>query len=137
VRKLAVAVFFAASLAHAEPRASAVELFAHGRALAAAGKCGEAIPFFLDTLKLESSIGALLNLAECHEKLRDDARAYVRYREAEALAREKRDDRETLAAARANAVGARVARVAVTAPSGSPAASSAGRLLNVTLPLIV
>jgi hypothetical protein len=118
VRKVAFACLVVASVAHAEPRASAVELFAHGRALAAEGKCAEAIPFFLDTLKLEPSIGALLNLADCHEKLHDDARAYTRYREAESLAREKGDDRETLAAARANAIGAHVPRIAVTAPSG-------------------
>ena len=118
MRKLAFAVMLVATAARAEPRASAVELFAHGRSLAAEGKCAEAIPFFLDTLKLEASIGALLNLAECHEKLHDDARAYARYREAEALAREKRDDRETLAAERANVVGARVPRVAITAPPG-------------------
>ena len=120
MRKLALALAFSfiATAASAEPRASAVQLFAHGRALAAEGKCADAIPFFLDTLKLEPSIGALLNLAECHEKLHDDAKAYVRYREAEALAREKSDDRETLAEDRAKAVGARVPRVAVTSPSG-------------------
>jgi len=118
MRKLAVAISFFAIAAHgAEPRASAVQLFAHGRSLAAEGKCVEAIPFFLDTLKLEASIGALLNLAECHEKLHDDAHAYARYREAEALAREKSDDREKLAASRANAIAPRVPRIAVTAPS--------------------
>lgn len=115
---LAGALLFVASSAHAEPRASAVELFAHGRALAAEGKCAEAIPFFLDTLKLEASIGALLNLAECHDKLHEDAKAYARYREAESLAREKGDDREPLARARAEALGPRVARVVVTAPAG-------------------
>ncbi|HEY2370117.1 MAG TPA: hypothetical protein VGH87_27150, partial [Polyangiaceae bacterium] len=118
MRKLAAAVFFVATAAHAGPRASAVELFAHGRALAAEGKCADAIPFFLDTLKIEASIGALLNLAECHDKLHDDSRAYVRYREAEALAREKADDRESLARARADALAPRVARVVVTAPVG-------------------
>jgi hypothetical protein len=118
MRKLALAVLFVASAAHAEPRASAVQLFARGRSLAAEGKCADAIPFFLDTLKLEPSIGALLNLAECHEKLHDDAQAYVRYREAEVLAREKSDDREPLARSRAEALEPRVARVVVTAPGG-------------------
>jgi hypothetical protein len=115
---LSVAALLFATLAHAEPRASAVELFAHGRALAAEGKCADAIPFFLDTLKIEASIGALLNLAECHEKLHDDMRAYVRYREAEALAREKSDDREPLARTRAEALAPHVARLVVTAPAG-------------------
>lgn len=118
MRRIAAAVLLVASAAHAEPRASAVQLFARGRTLAAEGKCADAIPFFLDTLKLEPSIGALLNLAECHDKLHDATQAYVRYREAEALAREKADDREPLARSRADALKAKVARVVVTAPAG-------------------
>jgi hypothetical protein len=116
--KLAFALAFSiATVAHAAPRASAVELFAHGRALAAEGKCAEAVPFFLDTLKLEASVGALLNLAECHEKLHDDAQAYARFREAESLARDKGDDREALARTRADDLGKHVPRVVVTAPA--------------------
>jgi hypothetical protein len=114
---LASVIVLFATAAGAAPRASAVELFAHGRALAAEGKCAEAIPFFLDTLKLEPSVGALLNLAECHDKLHDDAQAYARFREAEALAREKGDDRETLAKARADELGKRVPRIVVEAPA--------------------
>ncbi len=109
------ALFFSLST-HAradEPRASAVELFAHGRSLAAAGKCDEAIPFFLDTLKLEPSIGALLNLAECYEKLHDEPSAYARFREAAVLAREKSDDREAFARDRAAAIAARTPSVTV------------------------
>ena len=100
------------------PRASAVELFAHGRALAAAGKCAEAIPLFLDTLKIEPSIGALLNLAECREKLGDHAAAYASYRDAESLARDKGDDRAALARERAEASAAFLPKLAIVAPAG-------------------
>jgi len=100
------------------PRASAVELFAHGRSLAASGKCAEAIPLFLDTLKIEPSIGALLNLAECREKLGDHAAAYASYRDAESLARDKGDDRAGLARERAEASAAFLPKLSIAAPAG-------------------
>ncbi|HEY1958935.1 MAG TPA: hypothetical protein VGH28_25155 [Polyangiaceae bacterium] len=118
-RALVASAFLLASVAHAEPpRATAVELFAHGRALAASGKCAEAIPFFLDTLKIEPSIGALLNLAECREKLGDHASAYASYRDAETLARREHDDRAELARDRAATEAAFLPRIAIAAPAG-------------------
>jgi hypothetical protein len=101
-----------------EPRATAVELVNRGRALAQDDKCAEAVPFFIDTLKLEPSIGALLNLAECYEKLGAASPAFTRYREAEALARDKRDDRELLARSRWQALVPRVPKIAVVAAAG-------------------
>jgi hypothetical protein len=101
-----------------QPRATSVELFNRGRALAQENKCAQAVPFFLDTLKLEPSVGALLNLAECHEKLGDASQAFTRYREAETLAQQKHDDREALAHARWQALIPRVPKITVVAPPG-------------------
>ncbi len=118
-RLVALLLLTASTSFAGEPRATAVELFTHGRALAAAGRCADAVPFFLDTLKIEPSIGALLNLGECREKLGDRGAAYDTFRRAEALAHAQNDDREALARARAEAVSASLPKIAIVAPAGA------------------
>jgi hypothetical protein len=119
MRAATLAALLVSSSALADgPRASAVELFSHGRALAAENKCDEAIPFFRDTLKLEPSVGALLNLAECEEKLGHASAAFTSYHAAEALARDKHDDREGLAHARWTALVPLVPKLAIVAAPG-------------------
>ena len=112
------ALLVAAPATAGPPRATAVELFDRGRALAASGKCAEAVPFFLDTLKIEPSIGALLNLAECEEKLGRRFEAYDHFRAAASLARDRADDRETLARSRAESLAELLPKLAVVAPDG-------------------
>ncbi len=116
-RVIGLVAFFIAFHAHADGshRETAVELFAHGRALAAEGKCREAVPYFLDTLKIEASVGALLNLAECHEKLGAVGDAWSRYREAERVARDQHDDRVGLARSRADALEPQLPKIHVVA----------------------
>jgi len=114
-----VLIALAPSARASGPRATAVELFEHGRTLAAQGRCAEAVPFFLDTLKIEPSVGALLNLGDCREKLGDAADAYRRFRDAAALAERQNDDRGALARARASALEARLPRIVVVAPPGA------------------
>jgi hypothetical protein len=139
VRTLAIIAFVTLALAaHADEkhRESAVEIFAHGRALAAAGRCAEAIPFFLDTLKIEQSVGALLNLAECHEKLGTLGEAYRRYREAERLAHESADDREALARSRAASLEPRLPKLTVVAPPNVQVTVDGARI-DSKVPIVV
>src|SRR5262252_75300 len=75
-------------------------LFEEGRTLIGKGDCGAAIPKLEESLRYHRSVGALLSLAECHEK--DDVLAAWREnKEAERFALGKDDDRAAYARAHA------------------------------------
>ena len=110
-----------ATAARADDHARALELFAEGQALAAHGRCVEAIPKLVETLAIEPSIGALLNLGACHEKTGTPDLAWKRFREAERLARDRGDDRVGFARARAEALEPLLPKLVVDVPAQSRA----------------
>ncbi|MEJ7735736.1 MAG: hypothetical protein WKG00_41925, partial [Polyangiaceae bacterium] len=57
------------SAARADDRASAQALFDAGKLLVADGKYAEACPKFEASFTLDRTLGTLLNLADCHEKV--------------------------------------------------------------------
>jgi tetratricopeptide (TPR) repeat protein len=69
------------------------QTFSRATALAAAGKCDEAIPLFLESHAKDPAVGALLGAADCLERTGDWRAALVRYTEAAELARANGDDR--------------------------------------------
>lgn len=94
--------------------ALAEELFARGRDLLAAGKMEEACKAFEASQAADASVGALLNLAQCHEKQSRLATAWAEYRSAATLAAQRgEDERRRGALERASQIEARLPRLTV------------------------
>lgn len=91
---LAVAILIA-SAAHAQegwqPSAAAEALFQQGKELVAKGNLPEACAKFEASVRLERAVGALLNLADCHERVGRTASAWSEYRDAAADAERASD----------------------------------------------
>ena len=103
--------------ARAHDGAGAEALFREGRAGMETGDYAHACPKFAESLRLDFAIGTVLNLAACEEKIGRIASAWQHYRQVvEMLPPE--DERHPLAAARADALDARVPRldIGIAAP---------------------
>lgn len=83
--------------------AAAEALFRDGRALIKQGKLEAGCDKLAASDKLESSVGTLLNLGDCREKLGKTASAWAAFRKAEAMARRAGDDERRQAEARRRA----------------------------------
>lgn len=110
---VAVAALFAGSAARAQmPAAEA--LFQEGRTLIEKGKIAEACEKFAASERLESKIGTLLNLADCHEREGKTATAWAEFNQVYARAfRANQTDRQELADERIRALLPRLSRVAL------------------------
>ncbi len=87
-------------------------LFQQGRALMEAGMFELACPKFAESYRIDRGLGALLNLAVCHERQGRVSSARAEFVEAAAQARRLGDaDREALAERRANELSPRVPHV--------------------------
>jgi serine/threonine-protein kinase len=90
------------STAHAQS-AGAEALFRDGRALIKAGNLQAGCDKLGASEKLESSVGTLLNLGDCREKLGQTAAAWAAFRKAESMAKRAGDDTKRQAEARKRA----------------------------------
>jgi hypothetical protein len=88
--------------AHAQS-ASAEAMFREGRTLIKQGKLEAGCDKLAASDKLESSVGTLLNLGDCREKLGQTATAWAAFRKAEAMAKRAGDDKKRQAEARRRA----------------------------------
>src|SRR5262245_57364431 len=77
----------AARAQSASDPATARVLFAEGRKLLAAKNYAEACPKFEESLRLDSGIGAMYNLADCWEKSGRTASAWAMFLDTAAAAR--------------------------------------------------
>jgi hypothetical protein len=104
----------AAPPAHAQS-AEAEALFRDGRGLIKAGKLAAGCDKLAASEKLESSIGTLLNLGDCREKLGKLASAWAAFRKAEAMAKRSGSDdrREAEAGKRAAQLEPRLANLKI------------------------
>jgi hypothetical protein len=95
--------------------AEAEALFRDGRALIKAGKLAPGCDKLAASERLESSVGTLLNLGDCREKLGKLASAWASFRKAEALARRTGGDekRQTEAERRARLLEPRLANLEI------------------------
>ncbi len=94
--------------------ASAETLFMEGRALMSKGRYEEACPKLEASQAIDPALGTTLNLGECYEKIGRTASAWLRYREAAAIALEKGSrEREAIARDRAAALEPRLCRIVV------------------------
>src|SRR4051812_6541155 len=86
------------------PEERATKLFEQGRALARAGRCAEAVPVFLESVRQAVGIGSMLNLGHCYEELGKTATAYQQFKRTEDAAASRGDARSAEAHARAEAL---------------------------------
>jgi len=117
-----LAVALSANTAHADvttAEARATQLFEQGRALAKDGKCNEAIPLFLESVKEVAGVGPLLNLGLCYEQTGKPATAYRYFVRAEEVARAHNDPRSAEARQRAAALEPKLPHLTVRVPSNS------------------
>jgi|HubBroStandDraft_6_1064221.scaffolds.fasta_scaffold94373_2 hypothetical protein len=94
-------------------------LFNAAKQLRDGGQLAEACPMFAESKRLAPGIGVTLHLGDCYERMGRPASAWEQYREAENLARQKRDDkRADLAHQRAHALESKVGRLTLAASTG-------------------
>lgn len=112
---VAAHVLAVSPVVHADAKtAQAEDLFQRGRKLMQEQKYAEACPLFASSQKLDPSLGTLLNLADCHEKVGKTASAWGEWREAAQLAAKEGDTkREQIATDRAAALESKLMRLAV------------------------
>jgi hypothetical protein len=101
-------------VAHAQS-AEAEALFRDGRTLIKAGKLASGCDKLAASERLESSIGTLLNLGDCREKLGKLASAWAAFRKAEAMAKRAGGDdkRQAEAGRRAAALEPRMSNLVI------------------------
>jgi hypothetical protein len=116
-----VLVALGASVASASPK-EAQERFEEGRALVKAGHPDQAIPKFLASIAAEPTIAALLNLADCYERVGKLASARARFKQAQELARGKDPVRYDEARKRVELLDPRVSTITLLPPPRSEGA---------------
>jgi hypothetical protein len=89
---LAIAALLVPATVALAQNAAAETLFREGRKLLKSGDVAGACAKFEASKKIEPSVGTLLNLGECREKLGQTAGAWASFRAAEAMARRQRKD---------------------------------------------
>ena len=106
--------------AQADDKAAAAAAFTRAKELAKQGNFVEACPLFEVSLRADWQLGALLNLADCHESLGRTATAWAEFNEAEEQARKRADARAAYAKQRADALWPRLSKLRITTanPSG-------------------
>lgn len=119
VASVAAAQDASAPAPSAADKATAEVLFVEGKTLLAQGKLTEACPKLAESLRLDTGLGTMLYLAECHERSGRTASAWAQFREAQAVASRDRDPREKIARARAEKLEPRLARLTVVVPPGA------------------
>ncbi len=114
---------------HAAPVTTEADaLFKAGKSLRDSGKLAEACVAFEQSKRLAPAVGITLYLADCYERQGRAASAWTQFREAEKLARERKDKRADVAHAHATALEPKVNRVVIIV---SPAIPLAGAELRV------
>ncbi len=116
-------VLAAPTSAHAQTaaeKAAAEALFDEGKKLVDTGQMAEACPKFEESQRLDAGLGTLLYLADCYERAGRTASAWATFREAAATARAANQaDREQIARARAEALEAKLHRLALRVDDAS------------------
>ncbi len=106
------------SHAFAEDKVAAETAFRAAKELEKAGKLAEACPLYESSYQADPQLGALLNLANCHEQTGRTATAWVEYREAIELASRNGDRRVEYSKQRLAAIEPRLTRLRIEAPAG-------------------
>ena len=135
VATVALAPGFAAAQG-GDSKAIAEAAFLRGRELMDQGKPAEACPKFEESVRLDPSVGALLNLALCNEQLGRTATAWARYKEAANLARATgQTDRQKIAEEFADKLAPKLSRLRIDAdnPAAGLVVKRNGEVLGAAL----
>ncbi len=96
-------------------------LFNAAKQLQNAGQLADACPMFAESQRLAAGVGVTLHLANCYEHTGKPASAWAQFRQAEALARARGDEKRAgLAHVRAQALEAKVNRLTVVITAAAP-----------------
>lgn len=109
------AILSTAAPAGAAP-GEAQQRFEEGRALLREGHAAEAIPKFIASIASEPTLAALLNLADCYERIGKLASAHARFRQAQELAQGKDSVRAEEARKRAEILEPRLSTITLLPP---------------------
>jgi hypothetical protein len=112
---LLAGIVLGATPARADANDVAESAFREARQLMKEGRIAEACPRFEASYGAVPALGALLNLAICHQQLGRTASAYAELRRAEEMARQRVDSREAIARDLADALEPRLTRLLVEA----------------------
>src|SRR5262245_38236702 len=110
-------VLLLAGIARADDKAAADAAFTRAKDLVKQGNYAEACPLFEASYRADPQIGALLNVADCHEQVGRTATAWAEFRESDELATKRRDPRAAYARERAEALVGKLAKLRVTVPA--------------------
>ena len=110
---LGLAVVSFANEARADDKAAADALFQAAKALVGEGRYADACPKFEASYKLDKTLGTLLNLGDCLEKLGKLATAWAAFGEAEERARKDGDSRLAFAQERRAALAQRLPKMQI------------------------
>jgi hypothetical protein len=118
---VALLVLVSLSAPAAAQNVEAESLFRDGKRLMKEGKIGEACDKFEASERLETSVGTLLNLADCREKNKQLATAWAAFLKAEAAAKRAGNDakRQAEAKKRAKDLEARLSYLTISVPETS------------------
>lgn len=114
----ALLVLTLASPALAEDKVAAESAFRAAKELEKAGNLADACPLYEASYREDPQLGALLNLANCHEHLGRTATAWVEYSDALEIATRKHDTRADYARQRLADLEPRLSRLRIDAPTG-------------------
>jgi hypothetical protein len=118
---LAVCLLASAQASAQDNKAAAESLFQTGKQLMEQQRFTEACPKFVESQRLDPSVGTMLNLARCHEHTGKTASAWAEYKEAAILARTAgQTDRETAANELADKLEPSLSKLQIDPPKGIP-----------------
>lgn len=104
--------------AFAEDKVAAESAFRAAKDLEKAGKLAEACPLYEASYRNDPQLGALLNLANCHELTGRTATAWVEYRDALELATRRGDQRIDYSKKRLADLEPKLSKLRIEAPAG-------------------
>lgn len=110
-------------------KAAAESLFDAAKTLMKDGKLSEACPKFAESDRLDPGVGVKLFLADCFEKTGKTASAWTTFKDAAALASQRKDKREKIARERAGNLESKLSKLTIQV--GADTASIAGLVVNV------
>jgi len=117
------------SVAHADNKDKADQLFKQGKKLMGDKKYADACNAFEESFKLDPGIGAQMNVAKCYEEWGKIGRAYLAYQTAEKMAKDAKDTRVDKIHEFVVALDTQVPRLTIKLPKDAP------KDLKVTLDL--
>jgi hypothetical protein len=119
-----VSISGAARAQSGEDVSMAEALFQEGRRLMTAGKYAEACPKFEASVRIQSALGALYQLADCQEKTGLTASAWANFLQVAAIARRtNQGERERAARARADSLEPRLSKLVIQVAPGADSQS--------------